>query len=95
MRYFHRTTISPDRVLAEAEKYFGSFSGSWTGPRGLQYSGSIGEIRVNVAMEGGHYTRVTIETNQVAESEADKLAKRFLGVLHTRAEPRHELRGAY
>ena len=28
--------------------------------------------------EGGHYTLVTVETNQVGESEADKLAKRFL-----------------
>ena len=50
---------------------------------------------VSVAMEGGHYTLITIETDQVAESEADKLAKRFLSVVHTRAEPDHELRGAY
>jgi hypothetical protein len=46
-------------------------------------------------MEGGHYTLITIDTDQVAESEADKLAKRFLAVVHTRAEPDHELRGAY
>ena len=95
MRYFHRTTVSPDSVLSEAERFFGAFTGSWTDPRGLKFVGSIGEIKVNVAMEGGHYTRITVDTDQVAESEADKMAKRFLAVVHKRAEPDHELRGAY
>jgi hypothetical protein len=95
MRYFHRTTVSPDLVLKEAERFFSALQGSWTGPRGLKFEGTVGQIKVNVAMEGGHYTRVTMDTDQVAESEADKLAKRFLSVLHTRAEPEHELRGAY
>jgi len=38
---------------------------------------------------------VTVETNQVGESEADKLAKRFLTLVHTRAEPTHRPIGAY
>ena len=45
--------------------------------------------------EGGHYTLVTVETNQVGESEADKLAKRFLTLVHTMAEPDHRPIGAY
>ena len=38
---------------------------------------------------------VTVETNQVGESEADKLAKRFLTIVHTMAEPTHRPIGAY
>ena len=45
--------------------------------------------------EGGHYTLVTVETNQVGESEADKLAKRFLTVVHTMTDPTHHPIGAY
>jgi hypothetical protein len=52
-------------------------------------------VTVDVRIEGGHYTHVTVATDQVGESEIDKLAKRFLGTVHTRTDPRHELRGAY
>jgi hypothetical protein len=95
MRYFHRSTVSPDLVLKEAEQFFRAFTGSWTGPRGLKFVGPLGQVKVNVAMEGGHYTRITVDTDQVAESEADKMAKHFLGIVHTKAEPAHALRGTY
>ena len=96
MRYFHRSSVSPDVALSEADRFFGgSLTQSSSEPRARVFSGVIGQITVSVAMEGGHYTLITIETDQVAESEADKLAKRFLSVVHTRAEPDHELRGAY
>jgi hypothetical protein len=55
----------------------------------------MGRITIQVTAEGGHYTLITAETDQVGESEADKLAKRFLGVVHKRMEPEHALRGAY
>jgi L-aminopeptidase/D-esterase-like protein len=96
MRYFHRTSVTPDVVLAEADRFFGgSFAVGASGARTREFTGPLGRASLRVAMEGGHYTRVTIETDQVGESELDKLAKRFLGVVHTRAEPDHELRGAY
>ena len=96
MRYFHRSSVSPDVALSEADRFFGgSLAPSSSEARARVFSGTIGKIMVSVAMEGGHYTLITIETDQVAESEADKLAKRFLSVVHTRAEPDHELRGAY
>ena len=96
MRYFHRTSISPDAVMAEAGRFFGShFSPVETGPRRAVFSGGTGRITVSVGMEGGHYTRITLQTDQVGESELDKLAKRFLAVVHTKAEPGYELRGAY
>ena len=55
----------------------------------------MGRISVTVQSEGGHYTLVTVETDQVGESEADKLAKRFLTQVHTMAEPAHRPIGAY
>jgi hypothetical protein len=96
MKYFHRTTVAPDDVLARAAEFFGAqLSPAEEGPRRRRFAGAIGQITVTVEAEGGHYTRVTAETNQVGESEADKLAKRFLTLVHTLAEPSHAPRGAY
>jgi hypothetical protein len=96
LKYFHRTHLTPDQVLAGADQFFGSnLSPGGEEPRSRQFTGSIGRVSVTVQAEGGHYTLVTVETNQVGESEADKLAKRFLTMVHTRAEPGHRPIGAY
>jgi hypothetical protein len=96
MKYFHRTHLPPDEVLASATQFFGAtLAPMEEEPRRRQFAGSIGRISVSVHAEGGHYTLVTVETNQVGESEADKLAKRFLTLVHTRAEPGHRPIGAY
>jgi hypothetical protein len=96
MKYFHRTHLSPDDVLAVASQFFSaSLAPQGEEPRRRQFAGSIGRIGVTVQAEGGHYTLVTVETDQVGESEADKLAKRFLTMVHTRAEPGHRPIGAY
>ncbi|HET7599904.1 MAG TPA: hypothetical protein VFK09_06405 [Gemmatimonadales bacterium] len=96
MKYFHRTTVAPDDVLARAAEFLGArLSPAEESPRRRRFAGAIGQITVTVEAEGGHYTRVTVETNQVGESEADKLAKRFLTLVHTLAEPSHAPRGAY
>jgi hypothetical protein len=96
MKYFHRTSITPDQVLAAAARFFGAtLAPVEEQPRRRQFAGTIGRIGVTVQAEGGHYTLVTAETNQVGESEADKLAKRFLTLVHTLAEPDHRPIGAY
>ena len=96
MKYFHRTSLTPDEVLSGADQFLGAtLSPAGEEPRRRQFTGSIGRITVTVQAEGGHYTLVTVETNQVAESEADKVAKRFLTLVHTRAEPSHRPIGAY
>ena len=96
MRYFHRTSVSPDDVMARATAYFGArLTPSEEGSRRRRFAGSLGHFSIAVEAEGGHYTRVTVETDQPGESEADKMAKRFLGTIHTVAEPGHALRGAY
>jgi hypothetical protein len=88
MKYFHRTHLAPDAVLARATEFFGSgLTPVEERPRLRKFS--------EAQAEGGHYTLITVETNQVGESEADKLAKRFLTIVHTLAEPTHRPIGAY
>lgn len=96
MKYFHRTHIAPDAAIARANAFFGSrLAPTEESPRRRRFSGAIGQISVSVEAEGGHYTLITVETNQPGESEADRLAKRFLTLVHTMADPAHAVRGAY
>jgi hypothetical protein len=96
VKYFHRTPVPPDDVVARAAGFFtGRLTPTEEAPRRRRFSGVLGDLAVAVQAEGGHYTLVTVETNQPGESELDKLAKRFLAVVHTLAEPGHALRGAY
>jgi hypothetical protein len=96
MRYFHRTSVSLVDVMTQADDFFsGKLEETESGPRSRTFRGAIGTVALRVRADGGHYTLVTASTDQMAESEADKLVKRFLGTVHTRAEPTHELRGAY
>ena len=96
MKYFHRTPITPDAVIERAQEYFGQrLTPTEETARTREYTGSIGRVRVSVQAEGGHYTLITLATDQPGESEADKLAKRFLTTVHTLADPSHQMRGAY
>jgi hypothetical protein len=96
VRYFHRTHLPPDAVLLEADAFFGRESPAVeVGPRRRIFTGPLGRVRLSATAEGGHYTRVEIETDQMGESELDKLSKRFLALVHRRVEPGYALRGAY
>lgn len=96
MKYYHRSSAAPDAVIASAAVYFGGrLAPTEESPRRRGFAGSLGSISVDVIAEGGHYTLVTVTTDQPAESELDRLAKRFLGEVHCIANPKHELRGSY
>ena len=96
MKYFHRTSLAPDSVLAEADNHFGALlQAVGTEHRARSYEGSLGRVTVRVAAEGGHYTLIDVSTDQVGESEADTVAKRFLALVHARVDPTHQMRGAY
>ncbi len=96
MRYFHRTPLSPADVLAAAKDFFGTrLAPSEEAPRRLAFRGTLGKVTVTARAEGGHYTFVDVQTDQVGESELDKLVKRFLAEVHRQVEPTHEVRGAY
>jgi hypothetical protein len=96
MKYFHRTSVGPDQVMARATEFFARrVAPVEEGSRRRRFAGAIGQLTVTAEAEGGHYTLVTMDTNQPGESELDKLSKRFLSVVHTLAEPDHILRGSY
>ena len=96
MRYFHRVHSTPEAVLAFAQSFFGGrgLTGGASGDAAT-YRDATGEVSVRVEIEGGHYTRVTVGTKDLGESEIDKVAKRFLTELHRQEEPAHVVRGAY
>jgi hypothetical protein len=96
MKYFHRTHAPLQEMLGLAAEFFGArLTPVEEGPHRRTFAGTIGKISVTVQAEGGHYTLVTVETDQVGESEADKLAKRFLTVAHAATHPSHRPIGAY
>jgi len=96
MRYFHRTSATPEQVLEAAKSFFGGrLTPAEESPRRRVYHGSLGHVSISARPEGGHYTFVDVSTDQVGESELDKLAKRFLAEVHRLVEPTHEVRGAY
>jgi hypothetical protein len=96
MKYLHRTSASPAQVLDLAKTFFGSrLPPAEESPRRRVYRGAVGTVSVTARAEGGHYTLVEVSTDQVGESEVDKLAKRFLTEVHRLVEPAHEARGAY
>jgi hypothetical protein len=97
MRHFHRTHISAEEVLAAADEFFpglGLRAGE-SGPRSREYRGALGAVRLSVGPEGGHYTRIDVETDQVGESRLDRNVKRFFVRVHRAAEPGHTLAAAY
>ena len=96
MKYFYRSHLPPEPVLAQATDFFGrQLTPVEESSRRLRFSGTVGQVTVSIQAEGGHYTLVTVETNQVGESEADKLAKRFLTEVHTLEHSSHRPIGAY
>jgi hypothetical protein len=88
--------VSPQDVLTHAKTFFGTrLAPADEAPRRRTYAGPLGRVTIAARAEGGHYTFVEVATDQVGESELDRLAKRFLAELHRQAEPSYELRGAY
>jgi hypothetical protein len=99
MQYFYRAHTTPETVLGFARTYFtgrGFTADPGAQGRARYAEPKIGSVDVKVETEGGgHYTRVTIATRNLGESEVDKVAKRFLSELHTLDEPQHVVRGNY
>ena len=99
MRHFHRTHISPARVLELADAFFPKLGlqRSATGARARTYAqaGGLGTMTLTAGAEGGHYTRIEVETDQRGESRLDRNVKRFFVNVHRAADPTHALQAAY
>lgn len=97
MRHFHRTSLTPDTVMASADRFFGALglSRGAAAARSRSFAGSLGTLAMSVKMEGGHYTFVEVHTDQVGESRLDKNVKKFFNDLHRTADPRHTIEAGY
>ncbi len=103
MRHFYRSHLLPAEVVAAADAFFSSLgmSAAPNGPRSRTYQGVVGtpevtaRMRLLVRAEGGHYTFVEVETDQIGESRLDRNVKRFFVQLHRREEPGHAMAAAY
>lgn len=97
MRHFHRTHISPADVLAAADAYFPTLGldRESSAERARVYAGDLGTLTLSAKPEGGHYTFIEVETDQVGESRLDRNVKRFFVRVHREADPSHKLAAAY
>lgn len=97
MLHFFRTQLTPGEVFRVADEFFPTLPLERTAhtARSRTYSGLLGTLQLSVKMEGGHYTFVRIQTDQIGESRLDRNAKKFFVKLHRVADPSHRLEAAY
>jgi hypothetical protein len=97
VKHYHRTHITSALVLAAADDFFPSLglSRQSNEARSRVYAGDLGTVRLSAKSEGGHYTLIEAETDQVGESRLDRNVKRFFVRVHRQADPAHKLAAAY
>lgn len=97
MRHFYRSQLPPHDVLNRADAFFPQIGEAAlsTAARARTFSGPLGVMKLTVKAEGGHYTFVEVQTDQMGESRLDRNVKRFFVTLHRTEEPRHTLEAAY
>ena len=97
MRHFYRSHLPVAEVLAAADRFFPAIALGQltTSPRTRSYSGPLGAMKLSVRAEGGHYTFVEAESDQMGESRLDRNIKRFFVELHRTEDPSHTLEASY
>jgi hypothetical protein len=97
MRHFYRSHIAPADVLTAADEFFPAIglAQNTTAPRTRTYSGQLGALKLSAKPEGGHYTFVQVDTDQMGESRLDRNVKRFFVSLHRTEDPTHLLNPNY
>ena len=90
MRHFYRTHLTPAAVIAGRRRVL-----SRARARAVRaarrasrtFGGPLGTLTLSAKPEGGHYTFVEVETDQMGESRLDRNVKRFFVTLHRQADP--------
>ena len=97
MRHFHRTSLVAPDVLAHADAFFPTIglAATATEARARTFAGAIGTVHLVVRPEGGHYTFVEANTDQMGESRLDRNVKKFFVRLHRAKAPGHRLEASY
>lgn len=101
MRHFYRTHLTPAEVMQAADVFFAGLQLKTvaSGERTRAFSGVVGapevpsRVHLAVKPEGGHYTFVEVQTDQMGESRIDRNVKRFFVSLARQTG--HELEAAY
>ena len=97
MRHFFRTHLTPAAVIEVADAFFPALqlAPSASQARSRTFSGTLGTLTLSARPEGGHYTFVEVQTDQIGESRLDRNVKRFFVTLHRQADPSHKLEASY
>jgi hypothetical protein len=97
MRHFYRSHLAPHDVLDCADAFFPQIglAALATAARARTYSGPLGMMKLSARAEGGHYTFVEVQTDQMGESRLDRNVKKFFVSLHRIENPRHVPEAAY
>ncbi len=97
MKHFHRCHGHPDAVLAAADAFFPTIGLVKTaaGARERTFAGPLGTVALRVRMEGGHYTFVEAQTDQMGESRLDRNVKQYFVRLHQADDPAHVFSASY
>ena len=97
MRHFYRCHLSPADVLVAADRHFAEIGMSQltTAQRSRTYAGPLGALKLSARPEGGHYTFVEVNTDQMGESRLDRNVKRFFVSLHRTEDPTHVPQASY
>ena len=97
MRHFYRSHLAPADVLTRADAFFPELGLAplATAARARTFSGTLGVLKLSAKAEGGHYTFVEVQTDQMGESRLDRNVKRFFVSLHRTEDPRHALEASY
>ena len=103
MRHFFRTHVTPAEVMTAADAFFQTLGlrATHSALRSRTLQGIVGTpevvatMRLTVKPEGGHWTFVEVETDQIGESRLDRNVKRFFTTLKRVDDPRRSLEAAY
>jgi hypothetical protein len=97
VKHYHRTHVTPALVLSAADEYFPTLNltRQASSARARTFTGELGTMKLSAIPEGGHYTFIEVETDQMGESRLDRNVKRFFVRVHRQADPSHTLAAAY
>jgi hypothetical protein len=84
-------------VLTAADAFFPAIGLAQhaTTPKTRSLSGPLGSLKLTVKAEGGHYTFVQVDTDQMGESRLDRNVKKFFVSLHRHDDPSHVIAANY
>ena len=97
MRHFYRSHLAPADVLAAADEFFPALglAQNTTAPRTRTYAGPLGALSCRSSAEGGHYTFVQVDTDQMGESRLDRNVKQFFVDAASHRRSAHALTSNY